>query len=49
MDIKKFAQQFDRAISVSEFKLGGFSMREIERAVRDGILVWRRDGDLDLA
>jgi hypothetical protein len=47
-EIKKFAAQFDMAISLRDFKIGGFSRAEVERAVRDGILVWRTDGKLEL-
>ncbi len=48
--IKSFAKQFGRAVSKYELKsVGGFTEKQIERAIREGVLVWRRDGDLDLA
>jgi len=49
MTIKEFAQQFNRAISLQEFKIAGYSKAQVEKAVREGILVWRRDGLLDIA
>jgi len=48
-DIKAFIAQFKRAVSAYELKaVGGYTQKQIERAVREGVLVWRRDGDLDL-
>ena len=49
-EIKAFVVQFNRAVSTYELRaVGGFTQKQIERAVREGVLVWRRDGDLDLA
>ena len=49
-EIKTFVAQFNRAVSEHELKsVGGFTQVQIELAVRENVLVWRRDGNLDLA
>jgi len=48
-DIRAFVSQFNRAVSAYELRaIGGFTQKQIERAVREGILRWRNDGDLEL-